>query len=253
MVGGEKYIVYLHINKANGKVYVGITHYTNPELRWRGGREYRKNVVFTRAISKYGWEGFSHIILFRNLPKEAACRIESKLITRYRKRNLCYNVADGGQGVSSMNSYIRSKISESCRGRFIGDSNPMRNLTDEQRKFHSEKMKRTWEIKRNLILKNQKEGFKRAKIEGRYVNKRPTLTAEQKDKIYSAVSKARSVPVLCFSENGVFIRRYKSLSEANMSFNIDIKDSNISRACRDFNKTAYGYRWRYDKKGDKYG
>lgn len=42
----------------------------------------------------------------------------------------------------------------------------MRNLTDEQRKFHSEKMKRTWETKRDLILKNQKEGLEKSQNGG---------------------------------------------------------------------------------------
>lgn len=244
----KKYIVYLHVNKINGKVYVGITHHTNPELRWRKGREYRRNVVFTRALAKYSWDGFEHIVLFKNLPKEAACKIESKLIARYRKKNICYNIADGGQGTSSMNSYIRRKISEAGKGKNVGDANPMRHLTDEQRKFHSEKMKRTWETKRDLILKNQKEGFKRAREEGKYINRKQTLTSEQKDRIYSAVSKARSIPILCFSLDGIFIRRYKSLSEANMNFNIDIRNPNISRACRDFSKSAYGYRWKYERK-----
>ena len=83
--------------------------------------------------------------------------------------------------------------------------------------------------------------------ECKYVNRKPTLTAEQKYRIYSAVSKARSISVLCFSIDGIFIRKYKSLSEANMSFNLNIKSPNISRACKDFNKTAYGYRWKYEE------
>lgn len=37
----RKYIVYIHKNKINGKVYVGITHYTNPEKRWNYGYKWR--------------------------------------------------------------------------------------------------------------------------------------------------------------------------------------------------------------------
>lgn len=55
----RKYIVYIHKNKINGKVYVGITHYTNPEKRWSYG--YCGNPYFQSAISKYGFKsGTSH-------------------------------------------------------------------------------------------------------------------------------------------------------------------------------------------------
>lgn len=127
-------------------------------------------------------------------------------------------------------------------------SNPMRNLTEEQRKFHSDKMKRTWETKRELILINQKKGFERARKEGKYDNRHPNFTEEGKKRIYSAVSKARSVPVLCYSLDWIFIRKYKSISEANMSFNKEAKRPDIYRACRDSTKSAYGYRWRYEGK-----
>lgn len=67
----RKYIVYIHKNKINGKVYVGITHYTNPEKRW--GHGYHDN-------------NFEHIILFKNINKELACREKQLLISRYKKK-----------------------------------------------------------------------------------------------------------------------------------------------------------------------
>ena len=40
------YIGYLHKNKFNNKVYVGITHYiNNPNRRWINGKGYRKKTV----------------------------------------------------------------------------------------------------------------------------------------------------------------------------------------------------------------
>lgn len=117
----RKYIVYIHKNKINGKVYVGITHYTNPEKRWRGGREYKRNVLFNKAIQKYGWDNFEHLILFKNLPQEAACKIEVLLIKRYRVKNSCYNIADGGQGASAMNDVIKDKISKAGIGKRVGE------------------------------------------------------------------------------------------------------------------------------------
>ena len=144
----DGYIIYLHVDKINNKVYVGITGHSDPELRWRHGREYRKNAVFTGALDKYGWDGFEHMVLFGNSPEEIACKSEIGLMAGYRKKGICYNVADGGQGTSAMNGIIKTKISKSCIGKNTGDSDPMRNLTEEQGKSHSDKMKRTWETKR---------------------------------------------------------------------------------------------------------
>lgn len=49
----EKYIVYLHINKTNNKVYVGITSMA-VNNRWKEGKGYIKCEIMNRAILKYG-------------------------------------------------------------------------------------------------------------------------------------------------------------------------------------------------------
>lgn len=200
------------------------------------------------SLLKYGWDGFDHMVLFGNLPEEIACKLEIELIAGYGKKGICYNVADGGQGTSAMNDIIKTRISKSCIGKNIGDSDPMGNLTEEQGKSHSDKMKRTWETKRELILINQKKGFERAGKEGKYDNRHPNFTEEGKKRIYSAVSKAGSVPVLCYSPDWIFIGKYKSISEADMSFNKEAKRPDIYRVCRDSAKSAYGYRWGYEGK-----
>lgn len=53
----------MHDNKVNHKKYIGITG-QDPEERWRHGTNYRTCVAFNRAIQKYGWDGFDHIILY---------------------------------------------------------------------------------------------------------------------------------------------------------------------------------------------
>ena len=95
-MGDKEYIVYLHINKINRNVYVGITHYTNPEKRWQLG--YKSNPHLQSAITKYGWETFNHVILFKGLSKDIACDIERTLIKKYKKNNISYNIANGGEG-----------------------------------------------------------------------------------------------------------------------------------------------------------
>ena len=82
----KKYCVYVHTNKANGKMYVGITSML-PEKRWANGHGYRSNVLFYRAIQKYGWESFEHSVLFDGLTREEALMCD-KRITIKMSRNI---------------------------------------------------------------------------------------------------------------------------------------------------------------------
>ena len=58
--------IYLHKNKINNKVYIGQTKCVNPNNRWRNGTHY-ENTLFGKAIQKYGWDNFEHIILENNI------------------------------------------------------------------------------------------------------------------------------------------------------------------------------------------
>lgn len=92
------YTVYKHINKTNGKVYVGITK-RKPEDRWKNGNGYSTQ-HFSRAIEKYGWDGFEHIVVCENLSREDACAMERILIKAHNssKPEFGYNQTLGGDG-----------------------------------------------------------------------------------------------------------------------------------------------------------
>lgn len=94
----NKYFVYAHENKINGKLYIGITGRNKPEDRWQNGRGY-SGTLFGNAINKYGWENFNHIVLFSGLSKEEACQKEIQIIKdlHTQDRRYGYNIADGGQ------------------------------------------------------------------------------------------------------------------------------------------------------------
>ncbi len=247
-MGDKEYIVYLHINKINRNVYVGITHYTNPEKRWRQGNGYKNNPIFNKAIRKYGWDGFNHCILFKRLSKDIACNIERTLILKYKKSNISYNIADGGDGVHSMNDYIRSKISNSCKGKRVGDKNPMKHLTAEQREFHSQKMKRTWQ-NREEMLTRLRAGIQKSREKGMYKGNRNKMPNHVKEAIRASTIK----PVMCFSKEGVFIKEYESISQANMELGINKKSSSISRVCKGERKTAHGFIWMFKEKEVTHG
>lgn len=93
----EHYCVYRH-TCPNGKVYIGITS-NNPLKRWNNGNGYRSNEHFHRAILKYGWDNISHEILYSDISKDEACKIEKRLIELH-KSNDCeygYNRSIGGE------------------------------------------------------------------------------------------------------------------------------------------------------------
>lgn len=97
----NEYKVYVHI-APNNKKYVGITKSKNPHSRWGNhGTGYKNQVLFWRAIQKYGWENFRHIILLDNLTKEKACEYEKYFINKYRSNdsNFGYNLTNGGDGI----------------------------------------------------------------------------------------------------------------------------------------------------------
>ena len=99
----KEYCLYVHTNKINNKVYIGITN--NIERRWRNkGIEYKPKKENTRpfwnAICKYGWDNFEHEVIQDNLTFEEACELEKYYIKLSQSTNRMhgYNVAIGGNG-----------------------------------------------------------------------------------------------------------------------------------------------------------
>jgi hypothetical protein len=91
------YKVYIHRNKINNKRYIGITK-KNTKQRWRNGEGYKNQSLFYNAIKKYGWDNFTHKVVFKNLTKEEAAEKEKELIKKYNSNNSLYgyNVEKGG-------------------------------------------------------------------------------------------------------------------------------------------------------------
>lgn len=91
------YKIYAHINKTNGKKYIGQTK-QSLDQRFRYGKGYRNSPKFYSAIEKYGWDGFEHVLLFDELTLEEANKKEEELIKKYDTTNdlYGYNIAYGG-------------------------------------------------------------------------------------------------------------------------------------------------------------
>lgn len=123
------YSVYCHASP-DGKRYVGITR-RNPLRRWQNGKGYANNKHFYSAILKYGWDNFTHEILFSELTEEEAQKIERDLIAKWKltDRRYGYNYHQGGEVCSEEASKIASR---KLKGR-VGHP-----LSQEQKKILSE-------------------------------------------------------------------------------------------------------------------
>ena len=110
----RNYKVYVHINKINGKRYYGITS-RKVEYRWVNGKGYQKQPYFWNEINKYGWDNFTHEVLFNNLTKDEAEWLEKMYIA-------LYDTTDGEKGYNISFGYTQ----KGCK------------RTEEQRKHISE-------------------------------------------------------------------------------------------------------------------
>lgn len=125
----KTFTVYCHTNKINGKKYVGITS-KKPEYRWNGGRGYNTQIIFARAIEKYGWENFEHEILETNIATlEEANKKEMYYIALYHTwvgdENCCgYNKTPGGDSKDTISDELRIKYGQARLGK---------KLTEEQK------------------------------------------------------------------------------------------------------------------------
>lgn len=129
----DKFIVYIHRNKINQKVYVGITS-QRVKGRWQNGRGYKKQPRFYNAIEKYGWDSFEHIIVAEGLTRYSAGKMEQKLIEELDSTNKTYgyNISLGGDGPESVSDDTKKKMSEAMVKRF---ENPLshKQLSDAQK------------------------------------------------------------------------------------------------------------------------
>lgn len=255
----KTWYVYIHTNKINNKVYVGITC-QEPTKRWgKDGSHYKQNEHFWRAICKYGWDNFEHMIFAEGLTKNEACHMEICLIALYRtnERNYGYNFTKGGEGtlgvsLSGEQAYWFGKtLSESHKNKvrehhadFNGGKHP------RARAVYCVELKKTFDCIRDAQreldigakdiskcckgIRNTAGGFHWVytdELNIRDINQISNQKRNAKTKLHKQVR--------CI-ETGVI---YDSVTQAAIDTGADI--SSIAACCRGRLKTTHGFHWEF--------
>lgn len=238
----NSYTVYVHINKTNGKRYYGQTK-RDVAQRWENGNGYKKGQpVFYNAIQKYGWDGFDHIIVAKNLTLEEANELETKLINQFKtlSHENGYNILYGG-GNRNLPDSVKEKIRQAHTGmisgpcseerkRKIGNANRGRVFSEESRKRMSEGQKG----------KHYSEECKKQKSE--QLKKEWALGIRKGKPVPS-----RRRPILAQRVCDEEILYFDSVTNAAQYLNIPRTD--ISSTLTGRQKTARGYRFMYAQRG----
>lgn len=107
-----QWVVYAHTLKSDGRKYIGQTN--DIHARWKPSA-YKTCVKFYNAIQEYGWENFTHEILYDNLTLEEANQLEEQLIAQYDTINNGFNLDSGG--LNHLHSQeTKQKMSDTRKG-----------------------------------------------------------------------------------------------------------------------------------------
>ena len=250
-IKGE-YKVYVHINKINGKLYIGQTKHTLLKRSHPDGSGYKHSRHFYNSINKYGWENFEHIVLIDNLTLDKANIIEEELIKKYNTTNgkYGYNMYSGGLN-HTPSEETRKLMSDNHKGEKhwnygkhwskevkekMRKTNTGRVITEEWRQHMSKSKtgkKFSDEWKHNISL--SKLGSKNP-MYGKHLSEKAKQLRKEKAK-----------NILQYDLNGNFIKEWECVGDIKKKYNIS--ESSIYTCCENKAKSAYGFIWKY-KNGD---
>lgn len=233
----NKFSVYCHISPSN-KMYVGIS--CNPEKRWACGRGYSKNYRFYRAIKKYGWDSFKHIIIVNNLPSEKAKDIERKLISHWNLTDFKfgYNIREGGDGSLSLHS---RKLMSASR---IGNTNCKGNrLSCETKSKISKSLSKYYATHKNPFQGHHHSAKTIQKLKDRTFSNETRMKMSKNHADVAGEKNPSAKAVRQFNLDGTFIKEYPYAKAAATELGIDL--STIIKCCKGKVKTCGGFKWEY--------
>lgn len=234
----KNYTVYMHRNKINDKAYIGLTRQSAQD-RWRNGKGYKHCLKFNRAIEKYGWDNFEHIIICEGLSEEEASKLEIELIEECDTINNGYNISLGGSTTNHSQETLQ-KMSRTMKGRKLTEE------TKEKIKLSKEQYrKKVICVETNIEYPGLLEAARQTGIDASSISR--VCKGKQgeaggfhwyfKNEEAKAKQDKRKSPVKCLTTGVV----YESAAEAARQTGSD--NSNIRKVCNGIYKSTNGLKW----------
>lgn len=215
------YSVYIHKNKINNKCYVGITK-NKPSDRWGYNGYKYKGQQFYKAIRKYGWDTFEHIILTSRISKDKAEQLEILYISIFKsnQNDYGYNISSGGE----IGTYRSLPVSQyTLEGRLV---NTFDSITIASKNTN---------IDISAIAKCcRKERPMAGRYLWSYTNESPVLG--YKEKVVRKVSQ--------YTLDCKYIKTYNSAKEAEIENGI--YDGGVLDCCKGRQRTAFNFKWVFE-------
>lgn len=226
------YSVYIHINKVNGKSYVGVTGRYPVKNRWGPNGINYKSQIFYRAIQKYGWDNFEHIIFASNLTIQEAKEMEVTLIKELKSlvAQNGYNVSEGGDANTSLCKKI---VQFDLHGNYLKTYDSALSASEIC----------------NLHLPNMIDCCKGRSLQSGGYIWRYEVDVDDIKTFKNTLDLSlyeRYEPIYQFTLNGEFVREYKNVQEAVL-LNKDLYSSSIYDVCRGEYRHTGGYIWKFKK------
>ena len=148
------YIVYVHITP-DGMYYYGVTN--NIKNRWKGNGIGYKETSLQPYIEKYGWENIQHKVLFENLPKEDALKIEDSLIVSGWEKGNCINKYRSGN-IKKEDWYIK-KLKKNHYNKYKDKIQKQHKEYQEQHKEEIKEYQKMWYEQNKDKIKEQSKQY----------------------------------------------------------------------------------------------
>jgi hypothetical protein len=222
--------------------------------------KHNKNKKLVNKINKL--EGIFDIeILFESKNEQECLDLETKLIKEINKENLC-NLTDGGEGPSGFyhSEESKQKISIWRKGRPLSEET-CKKITQNKKgnayklkNIPEGKIEKLYESKGiydickelNLTFNTVQKYLKEKNLYKPFKNKKPNSKETRLKKSLANLGK-RSRSVEQYDKQNNFIKEFKNITEACLFLNKPGRMGDITACCRNKQKTAFGYIWKYKK------